>query len=308
MVTKDKSVRRGTSMNIKMSPCEAIQISIRMGACLALALFLLTGIWGIREYVRTLQEPVEMSFTGTGERVIENDTAEITFSFSDFQQDVSSARDTVSTHAQNAYILIAQSNIDGVDIQTTGYTIYPEYEYPSPETFSFNAGVSPKFLGYRVSHTSTVTARNIEDVGTLLTMLTDLNPETVTGPLFAPDEEEEKYAEDYATERAIHNAKIRAHKVAQSSGFHLKKITRINTYKDILPPHIYGREPSAFSEFDDVPQSKTVPIHRGERKVRQTAVITYEVTEQKNERRTDYADFSYWSEDMFPRPPFPFLK
>ena len=101
MVTKTKSsTKRDTKADTKISTCEAIQISIRMGVFIALALFLLTGVWGIHRYLYLSQNLAEMSFTGTDEMFIPNSTAEITFSFSDLQEDASKARDTVTTRVE----------------------------------------------------------------------------------------------------------------------------------------------------------------------------------------------------------------
>ena len=284
MVTKNKSIGKRSTKNkttkvTKKSACEAIQVSIRMGVFIALTIFLLTGVWGIQEYVHTTQESAEMSFTGIGEHFIANDTAKITFSFSDLQQDVSVARDTVTEKVQSAYTALAQLNIANTDIQTTGYTIYPEYEYSRPELSPFLTERTSELLGYRVSHTTTVVIRAIENVGNVLTMLTNLNPETITGPIFSADEEHERYAKDIATIKAIHDAKIRAHKIAQLSNLHLKKITRINVYENQVRP--YARLESASVALDEKVQSETVPIQQGEHKIQQTAVITYEVEERR---------------------------
>ncbi len=289
MVTKRKSVKSvgkhttksKTSGTATMSACNAMRISIRIGVCIALAIFLLTGAWGIREYMHTIQESAEMSFTGIGEQFITNNTAKITFSFSDLQQDVSAARDIVTARVQDAYAVLTQANIADTDIQTTGYTIYPEYEYSLPEIPPFLTERTPELLGYRVSHTTTVVIRAIENVGTILTMLTDLNPETVTGPLFAADEEHERYVKDIATIKAIHDAKIRAYKIAQLSNLRLKKIIHINVYENKTRP--YARLESASTAFNQPAQQETaVPIQQGEQKIQQTAVITYEIEEQRN--------------------------
>lgn len=290
MVTKSKSAKKRTVSTTKNKPaestapstCKAIQISIKMGVLIALAVFLLTSAWGIQEYIHTIQEPAEMSFTGSGEHLITNNTAKITFSFSDLQQDITAARDTVITRVQNAYTLLTQANITETDIQTTGYTIYPEYERPTPIPSSRFSERPSNLLGYRVSHTTTVTIKEVEKIGTILAMLTDLNPETITGPHFSADAEQEKYAKDVATIKAIHDAKIRAYKITKLSNLRLKKITRINVYENNTRP--YARLESASATFDTAEQ-QAVPIQQGEQKIQQTATITYEIEERRKRRK-----------------------
>ena len=287
MVTaKRKSVKKRATSTTKStatnpatpSTCQALLLSIKAGVLIALAIFLLTGVWGMREYIHTLQEPAEMSFTGTGEHFITNSTAKIRFSFSNVQQDISAARDTVAKQAQNAYTLLTQANIAKTDIQTTSYTIHPEYERPTP-TQPLLTTRPANLIGYRVSHTTTVVIRDSEKIGPILAALTDLNPETVTGPQFSPDETHKRYAKDIATIKAIHDAKSRAYKIAHLSDLRLKKIKHINIYENSIRP--YARLESASIAFDNTAQTKTVPIQEGEQKIQQTAVITYEVEERK---------------------------
>ena len=282
MVTKRKGVTKHdtkTDITPPMSVCEAMQISIRMGVFIALALFLLTGVWGIHRYLHLSQRPAEMSFTGTDEQLVPNSTAEITFSFSDLQKDVSLARDAVTTQAEKAYAALAQ--LDGIyenDVQTTGYIIYPEYEHSSSETLLRDVEhESPELLGYRVTHTTTVTVRDINRLGTILTLLTDFGPETITGPLFIPDEKTKSYAEEYAVAQAITKARTQAHTIAHISGLRLKRIVRINVYDDDPSP-LY-RQKSLTTTFDDALPSKAVPIQPGEQSIRKTAVISYEIEE-----------------------------
>ncbi|MCY4577386.1 MAG: SIMPL domain-containing protein [Candidatus Kaiserbacteria bacterium] len=278
VITKKSSTKRNTKTSAVATPCEAMQIAIRMGVWVALALFLLTGVWGIHTYLNTTQTRAEITFTGTGEYLVTNNVAEVTIAFSEVQQDISAARNTVAAQAQDAYAILEQHNIANADIQTTGYTIFPEYEYPTPETHPLATSRAPKHIGYRVSHTTTIMIRDLENISTILTALTNLNPERMTGPIFTACDKDKKYAEDIATIRALHDAKIRARKVAHQSGFKLKKITRVNTYESNPTP--YRRVESAIA-VDEAPQVKMVPIQEGEQKIQKTAVITYEIEERK---------------------------
>ncbi len=136
VTTKRKSaVKRTTKSKVpetvpKAPACQALQISIKMGVLIAFSVFLLTGVWGIREYIHIVREPIEMSFTGVGEHFVANNTAKITFSFSDRQQDITAARDTVTAQVQDAYAALTRANIAEKDIQTTGYTVYPGIQVP----------------------------------------------------------------------------------------------------------------------------------------------------------------------------------
>ena len=137
---------------------------------------------------------------------------------------------------------------------------------------------SPKLLGYRVTHTTTITVRDLDHLGTILTLLTDFDPETITGPLFIPDEKTKAYAEENAIAQAIAKARAQAYTITQFSDLRLKRIVRITVYDNDSSP-LYRRE-SLTATFDDTPQSKAVPIQPGEQRIRKTAVISYEVVEK----------------------------
>ena len=284
MVTKRKTAKSksSTASDTKnnteaktVGTCEAIQISIRMGVYIALTLFLLTGIWGVKEYIRTPREPAEITFTGTGEYYITNNTATIAFTFSETQKEVTKARDTVTRKAYDAYTELARLGIAEKDIQTTNYTIHPEYKYtPRPLTGSDEK----ELIGYRAAHTTTIIIRNLDAMGTILNSITNLQPTILTGPTFMPDEENRKAAEEIAIAKALYNAKTRAYTIADMTHIRLKKITDITIY-DSNPPSYRKLGTAAAVHTDDIAaySSESIPIYQGENKIAKTAKITFQI-------------------------------
>lgn len=250
-----------------------------MGTLIALTLLLITGVWGIKKSVHALKDPVEMSFTATGEYLITNSMVKVSFTFSDINENITASHNKVTGQVRSAYATLTQLDVNEKDIKTTGYTIHPEYEYTPAEVRHTG---KRKLLGYRVSHSSTVTVRNLDKVSVILNAITNLEPTDMTGPTFTSTEEERRRAEETATASAIRNAKHRAQKIAQMSDLRLKKMIHIRTYDNNPIP--YGKlETRTATLLSDSAVSESVPIYQGENKIQKTATITYEIKETGRE-------------------------
>ena len=181
----------------------------------------------------------------------------------------------VSRQAEKAYANLEQSGIQKRDITTTSFTIYPEYDYIRPAPGK--SGRS-ELRGYRVSHTSSVRIRDIDQVGNILDSISALKPHRVGSLMFTPDDELQEQAEEQAAALAIKNAKERAKRIAKQSGLKLKRIVGVNIhsgggyrYKQ------YSEYALSASEGSVGGAAPKTPIEQGENKLIQTATITYEL-------------------------------
>ena len=240
----------------------------------ALTLFLLAGAWGVIQYVCSLKETATMDFSGSGEVIAENTIAQMSFTFSEIDKDVTKAREVVSGKVEKAYETLRNNGIEEKDIQTTRYNIYPEYDYLYPVVGQPGRNV---LRGYRVSHTTNIRIRDLEKTGDILDAVTAFKPTNVNNLSFTLDESERKQLEERALALAINDAKARAKRVAKDAKLHLKEIAAIRSYTDSAPYLKYGYERSAMLASADI--ETTTPIAQGEDTISVSVTITYEISD-----------------------------
>ncbi|HEX5645135.1 MAG TPA: SIMPL domain-containing protein [Erythrobacter sp.] len=96
------------------------------------------------------------------------------------------------------------------DIQTTGISLSPRYDYS-------NASPRPAFMGYQAMNRVTVNLREIERTGAVLDALVAAGATDLGGPVFSV--EDDSAARDAARERAMQRARERALAYAAMAGF-----------------------------------------------------------------------------------------
>jgi uncharacterized protein len=137
---------------------------------------------------------------------------------------VSTARTANAAMAENrrkmsaAMAQIRGAGIEARDIQTSGFSIQPQYEYVENQR--------PRITGYQVSNNLTVRIRNLELVGPVLDRVVAEGVNQVSGPTFGIDNPEE--ALDEARREAMETAMRRARIYAEGSGMRIKRVVTIN--------------------------------------------------------------------------------
>ena len=175
-----------------------------------------------------------------------------------------------NTDKSNAVIaFLKDNNVDEEDIKSESYNVYPTYQYYECNPY----GICPpaKISGYRVEHSVSVTVRNLEAVGILLSGVVENGANTVSGINFEVDDLDK--VENEARIAAIANAQEKAKAIAGAGGFRIGKITSIYTVNP--DPYYYakgGGEMSTESAMYTSPQ-----IEPGSQKVSVTVDITYEI-------------------------------
>lgn len=142
------------------------------------------------------------------------------------------AATAVEAMAQNAKqmtSLIAAIKAKGVkadDIQTSGISLSPEYDYNNVQP-----GKSPRFVGYSVSNTVNVTTTNIDKLGMLLDAMVAAGGNQIQGPTFSIMDNTALIAK--ATQLAIKQADTRAQQYAANVGFtraRLLTLSEVSSY------------------------------------------------------------------------------
>jgi uncharacterized protein len=108
---------------------------------------------------------------------------------------------------------IEDQGVEKKDIQTSGYNVYPEYDYNQP---------GQVITGYVANQTVTIKVRNHDLVGKLLGGLTANGVNQIMGVSYSFDDPDD--LKQQAREEALKNAREKAEKLADAAGVRLGKL------------------------------------------------------------------------------------
>lgn len=140
------------------------------------------------------------------------------------------------------------------DIQTTGINLSPQYDYEARRQ-----GQPPRFTGYQVSNEVRVKSRDIAKLGELLDALVAAGGNSINGPHFSIDKDEELRVE--ARTRALKTARQQAQFYAQQTGYasvRLVSITEGQSYSG------GPRPPMPVAMARDYGESAKAPVEPGQ--------------------------------------------
>jgi uncharacterized protein len=107
------------------------------------------------------------------------------------------------------------------DIQTTGISLSPQYDYQNQKP-----GVPVAFLGYQVNNTVRVTTTNIAKLGELLDALIVAGGNSIDGPYFSI--KDNKSQAKLARDKAVASANTQAQEYAIRTGFSRARLLTIS--------------------------------------------------------------------------------
>lgn len=213
---------------------------------------------------------------GSGEILAIPDTAEFSFSVVEKADTVAVAQDA-ATKKMNAIIAYLNGqDIDEKDIKTTGYNVYPQYEW---QQLSCTATYCPPgksvLTGYEVRQSVTVKVRDTEKAGDLLTGIGGEGASELSGLTFTVDEDEDLKSQ--AREEAIADAKEKADALADQLGVRLVRIVSFSEYSGGYPSPIYYAKDAAMG-MGGASESRVSPeLPSGENTYSSQVSISYEI-------------------------------
>lgn len=149
------------------------------------------------------------------------------------------------------------------DMQTTNFNVYPQYRY-DPDTGERSID------GYNVSQNVNVKIRNLDIVGQVIQLSTNLGANSVSDLSFTFDDDNELQSQ--AREKAIENAKKKAEELADQLGVRMVKIV---DFSENSSAPIYATSIS-YKAYDVALESSATPsIATGENKITSSVYITY---------------------------------
>lgn len=207
--------------------------------------------------------PQEISISGSGKIYAKPDVAILILGVEDKGAKISDIVKN-NTDKMNKIIKdVKDSGVDEKDIQTTQYTITPEYNWTEVR--------GRIFIGYSLTQQITVKVRDFEKIGSILDKATSDGANAVGDLQFTIDEPESVRAE--ARQKAIEEAKTKAATLANQSGLKIVKLINISEGYDSYPQPLYAKGGGVMMES----VSAVPDIQAGQMEINSTVILTYRV-------------------------------
>ena len=204
-----------------------------------------------------------INVSATGEIFAKPDIAQISVSV------VREAKTAIDAQNQNTEAMnkivkfLKDSKIDDKDIKTTGYNIYPKYDYIER--------VGQVLKGYEVSQTLDVKVRKIDEAGKILSGVVERGANQVGGINLAIDNEDALKRE--ARQKAITEAKRKANDLEKDLGVNLGRLVSFSESFGGGPVPLYG-----IMKAEGMGGAAVAPeIPTGENKINVSVNLTYEI-------------------------------
>lgn len=204
------------------------------------------------------------------------DIAEISFSVIKEDKELVNAQEAVDVIVKNTINSLKGLGIEEKDIKTSYYNANPRYEYGKAICLQYRCDDGQRALvGYEANQSISVTIRNLDNVGKVISSLGSADVSNIYGPNFRIEDEETLKAE--VREEAIVKAKEKAKALAKNLGV---RIAGIENFSEGYGGNMYYAKAEMAMAGDAMNQSApsfnaTLPM--GENKVETTVTITYRV-------------------------------
>lgn len=215
-----------------------------------------------------------ISVSGEGEVFAVPDIATFSFTVQETAKDVTTAQDAASKKSNDAIAYLKQQGIEEKDIQTTDYSVYPQYEYSQATcTNGYCPGGKQTLTGYQVSQTVSVKVRDTKKAGALLSGVGARGISQVSGLSFTVADQ--KLLESQARAKAITDARAKADVLAKQLGVQVVRVVGFSEGGGGYPgPIAYGMTMSA-----DASRKEATPpeLPVGQNKITSSVSVTYEI-------------------------------
>ncbi|MFL5681038.1 MAG: SIMPL domain-containing protein [Chloroflexota bacterium] len=202
-----------------------------------------------------------ISVTGTGRVVVSPDVADLRLGVAVTRPTVKAARSVAADQMSKVIAALKRLGIADKDIQTTGLSLQPNYDYS-------NNGNPPRLTGYTLSNSVAVTVRDLDKIGDAIDNSLAAGATTFDGVTFRVDDPAR--AQDEARADAMAQAKAKAQTLATGAGVSIRGVASIAETASPTPYPIYfGAERAAA-----IPD-KATPVEVGTNDVTVTVTVSY---------------------------------
>ena len=243
-----------------------------------LALFLLVAtVSELRSYNYIgagIQATDTITVTGEGKVVAVPDTATFSFTVDQTAPDVATAQSKATSVSNTIIDYLKQQGIADADIQTTDYSVNPQYNYGS-QICTSNGYCPPQkqtIIGYEVAQTVSVKVKDISKAGTLLSGVGTRSVSNVSGLSFTVADQEVLNAQ--ARDKAITDAKTKADVLAKSLDVSIVRVVSFSENQGGIYP-MYGKGAGTMAVSSDAAVAPQIPI--GQNTITSDVSVTYEI-------------------------------
>ncbi len=246
-----------------------------------LAVQVISGLKKFSSIGKEIYPQSTITVSGEGESYAIPDIATFNFSVTELGSTVKQAQEKADEKINKALALIRESGTEDKDIKTTGYNVYPKYEWEQVYCVQMIGVSCPSgknvLKGYEVFQSITVKVRDTEKAGDLVTKIGALGVDNISGLEFTVDDRDKYISE--AREEAIKKAKEQGKILAKQLGVKLGKVMYFNEMGNYMPtPYYYGE---GMGGGRDMALSSVSPMKAelptGETKITSQISITYEI-------------------------------
>ena len=220
-----------------------------------LSVFIL--MWGVAGHAETVRQ---MTVSAQGTVQAEPDMARIYLGVQTVGKTADAALDENSTKMQGIFDLLEGLKIEPRDIQTTNFSINPQWE-------RIKAGSNnqqPKIIGYIVSNDIQLRIRDLDSLGGILDAVAGLGANSFRGIQF--DVTDRAALLDTARIKAVETAKARAELLTKAAGVELGELISLSEGGGIVPQPRFARAEAMVAD--------AVPIAQGELDITSTVTLT----------------------------------
>lgn len=240
-----------------------------------LAVCLVYVISSVRYVGAGLQAGNTISVSGYGESYSTPDIATFSYSVVSEKATVADAQADATQKANAILAYLKSAGIDEKDIQTSNYSVNPQYDYAAAAcTNGYCPPGKQTLRGYEVRQTDTVKVRDTSKAGDILTGIGDKGATEVSGLSFTFDNPNQ--GEDEARSKAIADAKSKADELAHELGVSIVRVVSFNESSGGIAPVAYRTLDMAAGT---AAQSKAAApdISVGQNRVTSNVSVTYEI-------------------------------
>lgn len=238
-----------------------------------LAVLTLGQLQGLRYIGAGINPSNTISVSGYGEAFGAADIATFSFSVVSEKSTVAAAQADATNKINATTKYLKNAGIAEKDIQTTDYSVNPQYDYITGAcTGGYCPGGKQVLRGYQVRQSTTIKVRDLTQAGELLTGVGGKGATEVSGLNFTFDDPNKLQSD--ARGKAIADAKQKAEALAGQLGVSLVRVVSFNGSGN--QPMYYAKAVGMdMASTDYAPAAPEISV--GQNKVSSNVSITYEI-------------------------------
>lgn len=172
----------------------------------------------------TTSKSTTFDVSGAGKVTVKPDIAAITAGITVTAPTAKGAQDQINSVINKVSNAVKKEGVDAKDIQTTNYSIHPDYDYTS---------AIRKVTNYSANANLLIKVRNLDNINNVIDTTTANGANTISGLNFGVDDKTK--VENEARQKAVAEAKEKAQQAAKIAGFKLGRIINYSENSNDYP-------------------------------------------------------------------------